>query len=265
MRRVVWILALAGLGYALVCGAVYAFQRKLLYFPQMAPPQQAAPAGAEEVRVETADELSLTGWWWPADGAALLVFGGNASNRMSNRILAEELHARLGVAVLLADYRGYGGNPGSPSEEGLYTDAEAWQAWLAARAQGPLVYLGTSLGSGVAVELAVRRAPAALVLQSPFTSVVDVGAEAYPLLPVRLLQRDRFESEDKVGALDCPLLVLHGTADDLVPPAHGRALVAAAGGDARLVEFSGAGHESLRAADPQRWFAAIGALLNGLP
>src|SRR5258705_5806470 len=106
-----------------------------------------------------------------------------------------------GAGVFVLDYRGYGGSGGSPTEEGLYRDAEAAEAWLTARGVAPLVYVGESLGSGVAVELALRRPPAALILQSPLTSAVDVGEAAYPLLPVRLFLRDPCDHSEKAGRL----------------------------------------------------------------
>jgi fermentation-respiration switch protein FrsA (DUF1100 family) len=259
----------AAVAYLLLCGATWLLQRRLLYFPGFPPsprlPSDSVAAGLEEVRAQTEDGLALSGWWWPGEsGATLLVFGGNASNRMALLPWARTVHSRLGASLLLADYRGYGDNPGAPTEEGLYLDALAWRAWLEGRATGPIVYLGTSLGSGVAVELATRHTPDALILESPFTSAVDVGAAAYPFLPVRLLQKDRYENISKVSALPCPLLVLHGVADPIVPVEHGRALVAAAGGPARLVEIPGAGHEDLLHVGGERWLSAVEELLAGL-
>ncbi|MGH8893217.1 MAG: alpha/beta hydrolase, partial [Actinomycetes bacterium] len=159
----------------------------------------------------------------PGPGAAarrmaVLVAPGNGGNRAGRAGLAEELRRR-GLAVLLMDYRGYGGNPGSPSEEGLARDAMA-----AADALEDLgypaertIYFGESLGSGVAAALQVRRPPAGMVLRSPFTELADVGTRHYPWLPVRLLLRDRFPVVDDLADSEVPVTVVYGDRDSVVP------------------------------------------------
>lgn len=245
-------------------GLAWAFQRSLIYFPaqQLEPP----PPGALEVTFTTADGLELGGWFFPADdadGRAVLVFNGNAGNRSHRAPLAEALRDR-GWSVLLFDYRGYGGNPGRPSEQGLGKDAEAAVSWLAERSDvdaDRIAYFGESLGAGVAAGLAVGRPPAALVLRSPFTSLADVGTAHYPFLPVGMLLWDRFPVIDHVRAYDGPVLVIWGDADTIVPPDQSKA-VAEAAPHARHVEISGAGHNDPALLDGGELVGAVAGFLD---
>jgi pimeloyl-ACP methyl ester carboxylesterase len=149
---------------------------------------------------------------------AVLVAPGNGGNRADRAGLAEELRRR-GLAVLLMDYRGYGGNPGSPTEQGLASDAMAAVDALEGLGYPPerIIYFGESLGSGVVAALQLRRPPAGLVLRSPFTELADVGARHYPWLPVRLLLRDRFPVTDYLGGSEVPVIVIYGDIDQVVP------------------------------------------------
>jgi uncharacterized protein len=244
MRRVSVAVAAAVLG---VVGMAWMLQRSFIYFPasHLGPP----PAGIEEAMFTTSDGLELGGWFFPAEGSggrAVLVFNGNAGNRSYRVELAEALRDR-GWNVLLFDYRGYGGNPGRPSEEGLAKDARAAVSWLAGHEDvdaDRIAYFGESLGAGVAARLATERPPAALVLRSPFTSLVDLGRVHYPLLPVGALLRDRFPLVDHVRAYHGPVLVIWGEADTIVPPAQSRA-VAGAASRSRQVVVDGANHNDL--------------------
>ena len=232
-------------------GLLWAFQRRLIYLPSPGPVPPAATVlpGAEDVSFETADGLRLQGWFVPpvgpgGRGPAVLVCNGNGGDRSMRAGLAAAL-ARMGLAVLLFDYRGYGGNPGSPTEEGLADDARAALEYLAGRPEvdpGRVVYLGESLGAAVALRLAVERPPAALVLRSPFASLAEVGRRHYPVLPVSLLLRDRYDSAALVGRLTAPLLVVAGGRDRIVPVSHSRRLFAAAPEPKRLVVLDGADH-----------------------
>jgi hypothetical protein len=230
-------------------------QRRLIYL-RVAPPLPPIATlwpRAEEVSLETEDGLRLRGWFLPSEvGAgttAVLVFNGNAGTREDRLPLGVAL-ARRGLAVLLFDYRGYGGNPGTPSEAGLILDARAARASLAARpgvAADRIVYFGESLGSGVAVALAAEYPPAALVLRSPFTSLVDVARVHYPFLPVRLLLRDRFRSDRHIGRVRSPLLVIAGDRDSIIPYTQSRRLFEMAPQDAkRFVSITGADHNDPR-------------------
>ncbi|MGZ3145523.1 alpha/beta hydrolase [Lentzea chajnantorensis] len=222
-----------------IVAVVFAFQRKLVYFPSPGPLPSAEEVlpGGRDVRLVTADSLLLDGWHFETRDApaTVVVFPGNGGNRLGRVPLARAL-VDAGVSVLLFDYRGYGGNPGTPSEEGLAMDARAALDLV----DGPVVYFGESLGAAVAVELATWRAPAGLVLRSPFASLAEVGSHHYPFLPVRMLLQDKYPVAERVAGLDVPAVVLLGTADSVVPPAQSRAVAAAA--RARLVEVAGADH-----------------------
>ena len=242
----------AGLVAALALLAlVWLFQRRLIYLPDTRHVQTAAAllAGAEDVAFDTADGLTLRGWFVPPrEGAAratILVFNGNAGNRAYRTPLADAL-SRQGFAVLLFDYRGYGGNPGRPTESGLLADARAARAHLDSRGDvdpNRVVYFGESLGTGVAVALAVEMPPAALVLRSPFTSLTQVAKTHYPFLPVGLLLSDRFPSVERITELDGPLLVIAGDRDRIVPTALSRELYEAAPHEGkRLLIVTGADH-----------------------
>jgi fermentation-respiration switch protein FrsA (DUF1100 family) len=176
--------------------------------------------------------------------------------------------AARGFNVLLFDYRGFGGNPGSPTEIGLAADARAARVYLADRPDvdaARLVYLGESLGTGVAVGLAAEQPPAALILRSPFTSMADVGAYHYPILPVRLLLRDRFASRDTIGRVRAPVLVIAGDRDEIVPLEQSRTLYDAAPSPKELVIIKGASHNDDELLAGEEMIQAIVRFLSGLP
>ncbi|WP_322937036.1 alpha/beta hydrolase [Nocardioides bizhenqiangii] len=225
-RRVLRMVVVVVLALGLVVGLLWWQQRQLIYFPDRSavPPAETVIDGARDVTVRTEDGLELGAWFVPPlpgvpdRGMAVLVAPGNGGNRAGRADFAEELQ-RLGLAVLLMDYRGYGGNPGSPSEDGLAADALAAAEALeelgypAART----IYFGESLGGGVVAALQEQRPPAGLVLRSPFTELADVGAEHYPWLPVRLLLRDRFPVLDHLADSEVPVTVVYGDRDSVVP------------------------------------------------
>src|SRR5712691_4251916 len=211
---------------------IWTMQRRLMYFPTagVPTPEEIGLADVEPVTFETTDGLTLSGWFVASSGPAprvtVLVFNGNAGNRAHRGPLAAALH-RQGLQVLLVDYRGYGGNPGAPTERGLAADSRAARAYLAGRADvdaSRIVYFGESLGTAVAIDLAVEHQPAALVLRSPFTSAADVGQHHYPFLPVRLLLRDQFAAIDQIRRIRVPLLVIAGGHDRIVPIESSRRL-----------------------------------------
>jgi fermentation-respiration switch protein FrsA (DUF1100 family) len=275
MRAVIVVVVVVAVLAALV-GLLWVFQRRLIYLPSPGPVPPAATVlpGAEDVAFTTADGLRLRGWFVPAagpgggrPGPAVLVCNGNAGHRAMRAGLAAEL-ARMGLAVLLFDYRGYGGNPGHPSEEGLAADARAALDHLAGRPEVDperVVYLGESLGAAVALRLATERPPAALVLRSPFASLAEVGRRHYPMLPVSLLLRDRYDSAALVGQVRAPLLVVAGGRDRIVPAGHSRRLFAAAPEPKRLVVLEGADHNDPDLHDGPRLVAELRAFLAGVP
>lgn len=213
-----------------VMGILWAVQRQLIYLPDSArvPPASQVFESGRDITLTTSDGLELGAWFVPAQRdeqgsvegprMAVLVAPGNGGNRAGRAGLARELSER-GLAVLLLDYRGYGGNPGSPSEDGLAADALA--ATEALRKLGfpaeRTIYFGESLGTGVVAALQARRPPAGIVLRSPFTELADVGADHYPFLPVRLLLRDRFPVLEHLRSTEVPISVVYAEDDSVVP------------------------------------------------
>jgi uncharacterized protein len=221
---------------ATVLALAWTLQRRLMYFPAGDAPTLGAAelTGVEAVTFETTDGLQLNGWFLatsgPSSRTTVVVFSGNAGSRLHRVPLAAALH-RHGLQVLLMDYRGYGGNPGSPSQRGLAADARAARAYLARRPDvdsSRLVYFGESLGTAVAVDLAADYPPAALILRSPFTSMTDLGQHHYPFLPVRVLLRDRFAAIEQIQRIRVPVLVIAGGRDRIVPIQSSRRLYDAA-------------------------------------
>lgn len=214
---------------------LYFFQPHYVYKPSRAmqpvtPAQYNLPY--EEVALETDDRVRLHGWFLPAParGGAVLYFHGNGGN-ISYDLLSLWRFRQLGLAVLGVDYRGYGLSEGSPNEEGTYRDARAaWRHLVEERgfAPGEIVVVGRSLGGAVAARLASEQAPAALVLESAFTSIEDMGRNLYPYLLVSLLTRIYYPTIDYVALVRAPLLVVHGPQDDLVPYSHAQRLYARA-------------------------------------
>jgi uncharacterized protein len=216
----------------------------LVYFPSSGPVPAARTVlgGGQDIVLRTDDGIDLGAWFFPGGAHAVLMCNGNAGDRLLRAPLAAAL-VRAGLSVLLFDYRGYGGNPGRPSEEGLAADARAAQLWLARRGElERTTYLGESLGAAVALRLAVECPPSALVLRSPFTSLTDVGRLHYPWLPVARLLTDRFPSIDRVGNLRAPLLVIAGERDSIVPASLSRRLYDAAPERKRFMLVPGADH-----------------------
>ncbi|MBV8349468.1 MAG: alpha/beta hydrolase [Mycolicibacterium sp.] len=243
-------------------------QRRLIYFPARGPvpPASRLLAHGEDVVLQTDDGLRLGAWYAPArsddGGRAVLVCNGNAGDRTVRAPLAAAL-TRAGHSVLLFDYRGYGDNPGRPSEEGLAADARAAHSWLATRHDPHrIVYFGESLGAAVGLRLAVERVPAALILRSPFTTLADVGRLLYPWLPVGQLLIDRYPSIDRIRDLTAPLLVIAGGRDSLVPAQLSRRLYEAASQPKRLVVVPGADHNDPRLLDGPQMLDAITEFLG---
>jgi uncharacterized protein len=221
--------------YLSVLGLLFVFQRNLLYVPSAERPNLAEAGLASVMRavqIKTPDGLELLAWYRPPptpDAPLLLYYHGNAGH-IGSRADRVKPYLDAGYGVLLPEYRGYGGNPGRPTEEGLYTDARAALGFLAGEGVSPghIVCYGESLGTAVAVQMATERGCGALVLEAPFTSVAAVAQSRYPIFPVKALVLDKFDSLAKVGGLRCPLFVMHGERDRIVPIRYGRALFSAA-------------------------------------
>ncbi len=210
-------------------------QDRLIYFP--GPDPGPAPVPWVEHSVETEDGIELSAWVRVDDGAVdrplVIVFPGNAGNRAGRVPLGNQL-ANAGYDVVLGEYRGYGGNPGTPSEDGLIADAVAITRLARSLGLGEVgvVYFGESLGAAVAIGAAAVQRPDALVLGSPFTSLVDVGRHHYPWLPIAALVRDRYASLERIerGEIDgLPALVIGGSADRTVPIEQSRSIAESLG------------------------------------
>lgn len=237
------ILIFAAIVYIGLAAIIY-FQQSKFIFP--APQQVHGPApGYEAVTLETEDGLELVSHWRPpeADQPTLVHFHGNAGSLLGSTA-ENALLAAQGYGVLLVEYRGYGGNPGSPSEEGFKKDGRAAMAFLKKRSIGPdrTIVKGHSIGSGTATNMALEFDPAALILVAPFTSVPDLTSKMMPIFPMELLVQDAFDNLAKAPRLTMPVLVQHGTADPVIPIAYGRA-VSEAAPDAVFESFEGAEHE----------------------
>jgi hypothetical protein len=246
----IWIVGVPLVTYLAILFYLFLFQRQLLYFPDRSHPFLAGlpQLGVREVALQTADGLSLTSWFLPPpDGSPVIAYfhgnGGNIAHR-ADRLMR---FARAGFGVLLVEYRGYGGNPGSPSEAGFSADADAAHEFL--RHQGMagerLVLYGESLGSAVAVRLAATQKIGAVVLESPFTSIAAVAQYHYPLVPAALLVWDRFDALARIGEVAAPILFLQGGLDRVVPPRFGEALFDAAPEPKQRWFAADAGHEDL--------------------
>jgi pimeloyl-ACP methyl ester carboxylesterase len=251
----------------LVVGLLWLAQRRLIYFPDRArvPAAAAVLAGGRDVVLGTSDGLRLSAWLVEPAGSrrdvAVLIAPGNAGSRVDRVPLARAL-ADIGFTVLLMDYRGYGGNPGNPSQRGLARDVRAARDYLIARVGNRLIYYGESLGAAVVTELATAHPPAGLVLRSPFTDLAAVGRHHYPVLPVRALLRDRYPVAGLIGRITAPTVVIYGTADSVVPPAQSRAVAARAGGPVRLVVVHGADHNDPVLLDGASVVGAVAELIE---
>lgn len=264
-RRVLTV-ALVVIGALVAAVALlWAFQRRLIFLPDAAPVPASSGLldGAADVTLTTADGLSLQALYLaaPESGcrATVLVAPGNAGSRAGRVPLARALGA-AGFGVLLLEYRGYGGNPGSPSADGLALDVAAARAYLTGPAglgAGELIYFGESLGAAVVTRLAVDAPPAGLLLRSPFTELADVAQRQVPFLPVRALLRDRFPVASIIGDVRAPVTVVYGSADSLVAPEQSITVARAATGTAIELAVGGAEHNDPRLSHGPEVIAAV--------
>jgi len=249
-----WMAALAiaviGAGYASIVAYMYGRQRALLFHATAFRPVLNGHElpGVREEMVRTADGLDLLSWYAPpATGRRVLVmFHGNAGS-LDER--SEKMRAYLdaGLGLFALAWRGFSGNPGRPTEEGLYRDADAALEQLAALGHRPedLILYGESLGTAVATRTAVETPVAALILEAPPLSIVKMGQWRYPWLPVGRLVKDRFETDRRIGLVRCPILIVHGRNDAVVPFAMGESLAQLAAGRAEFCAIDAAAHTDL--------------------
>lgn len=244
-----WIL-IGLVGYGAVIGVLFLAQRNLIYLPPAVHPDRAdfAADDFDIVAYQSADGLALMGWHRPAaPGLPTIVFLHGNAGHVGQSVFKVRPYLDQGYGAFLVGYRGYSGNPGRPTEQGLYADARAALAWLADQevVDDQLILYGESLGSGVAVQMAVEHDIAGLVLEAPFSSVVDVAQSRYRIVPARWLVLDRYESAGKIAGIDAPLLLVHGERDFVIPIRFGRRLFAAAVDPKQAVYIPGAGHNDL--------------------
>lgn len=249
------LLALGGAALILALGAgLWAFQDHLIYFPDPSPPPSPATLGlsrVEERRLTTEDGLEILGWGLREvePGAPVILYLHGNGGSLLHRARRVQRFQQQGWGALFVQWRGYGGNPGRPDEAGLAQDALAGLRSL--RAEGisasRIVVWGESLGTGLAIRLAAEHPGevAALVLESPYTSLLDLARRHYPVLPAGLLLRDHFDSAARISAVRVPMLMLIGGADTLIPPAMSRELAARATAPVEIWEAPGAGHNEL--------------------
>ncbi len=240
------IIAAASL-YAIAATAMYAAQRRFIYFPDPArvTPTEAGLSGVSEVIIPTPDGQKLVAWYGKAKAGqpTLLYFHGNGG---SLALRSETIRRYLdrGRGMFMMAYRGYSGSTGSPSEAANVADAKLAYDALVKDGVPPddIILYGESLGSGVAIQVAQEKKVAGLILDSPYTSILELAIAQYPWLPVRLLLKDRYESIRYIGDVHVPIFILHGEADDVVPVEMARRLFAAANEPKEIRTMPGAGH-----------------------
>ena len=216
------LISLIILAYLIAVIVLYAFQRNLLYHPVENNYQgDELTVNIEKVKIKTEDNINLTAWFHEKDikkYKTILYFHGNAGS-LENRIHKINHFKDMNINFLLIAWRGFSGNEGKPSEEGLYKDAKSAVLWLKKKnfKEEDIILYGESLGTGVAVEVAQNKNYAGVILESPFTSMVDAGKSNYPIFPIRLLLKDKYESDKKIKNIISPILIMHGEADKIVP------------------------------------------------
>jgi uncharacterized protein len=244
------VIAVAAI-YLAMLGYLWATQRSFVFRPGLGPLSLADSVVAlhmREVTVTSPDGLTLTAWHAPAKPGrrTIVYFHGNAGTLADRheRVLAYLQH---GFGVLLVGYRGYGGNPGSPTELGLYEDARGHLDWLAQQGvrDEALVLYGESLGSAVAIQMATERKAAALALEAPFASILHSARDRFPMFAFDWLIKDKFASIDKIDKIDMPLFIIHGARDGVTPVRFGQMLYERAKQPKSSVWLPDAGHNNL--------------------
>ncbi len=270
-----WLAALLGWGLAMYIGLalyLYAFQSRQIYFPDLPSREvRATPAdwglAYESLKLNTADGETLDAWFIPAADAraTLLYLHGNGGN-IGHRLDPIGVFHRLGLNILIFDYRGYGASTGRPDEAGTYEDALAAWSYLTQKLHIPpskIVLFGESLGGSIAAWLAVRHPPAALMIYASFTSAPDMAQQLYPIFPARLLTRYRYDTRSSLAKLTCPVLIMHSPEDEIIPFSHGQVLYTAAHEPKRLLELRG-GHNDALLVSRDLYARGVTEFLDGL-
>jgi uncharacterized protein len=264
MTALIAILAVLLFVYVGLAAMLYFTQRSMMYFPETihTSPAQAGLPEAEEISLTAADGVHIVGWHVaPHDGQPVILYLHGNGGALRYRV--ERFHRLIkeGVGLVAIEYRGFGGSEGSPSEAGLFADAEAAYAFAAGRYRpDQLVLWGESLGTGLAVYLAAEKPVGRVILEAPFTSTAAVAAQRYWFMPVRLLMKDQFRSDERIANVTAPVLILHGLNDRVVPYAMGEQMFDLAKGNKHIVRFIDGGHEDL---DQYGALHAVGRFLGG--
>ena len=222
MNFFVLILLIFILTYFLILFSTYIFQRNLLYHPtENNYSGDQISVDVEKIKIRTQDNIELTSWYHKKNlnnYKTILFLHGNAGS-LENRIHKINHFKDMNVNFLIIAWRGFSGNEGKPTEKGLYEDARSAVRWLKSNGvkENNIIIYGESLGTGVATEIAQNKNFAGVILESPFTSMIDAGKDKYPYLPVRLLLKDKYESDKKIKNVKSPVLVMHGKVDNIVP------------------------------------------------
>lgn len=255
-----WLATFLGWGVAMYAGLavyLYLFQARYVYFSELPSREvDATPADVglafESVKISTADGETLAGWYIPAQSmhgprGTLLYLHGNGGN-IGHRLDPIMVFHRLGLNILIFDYRGYGASTGKPSEQGTYQDALAgWNYLTQEKGARPaeIVLFGESLGGSIAAWLAARQSPAALMIFAGFTSMPELAQQLYPFLPARRLARYRYDTRAALGRVKSPVLIMHSPEDEIIPFSHGQALFVAAHEPKKFVELRGGHNDAL--------------------
>jgi fermentation-respiration switch protein FrsA (DUF1100 family) len=249
ISSIVWSVTIFAAGmYGALCLYLFFMQARLLYYPNIPSRKLTAnPADVgldyETVTLSTSDHVKLHGWFIPArsERGTLLFFHGNAGN-ISHRLDSLKIFHDIGLSTLIIDYRGYGRSQGSISEHGTYLDAEAAWSYLTLTRKvsaREIVVFGRSLGAAIGAYIAAQQKPAALILESAFTSVPDMAARLYPVFPVRLLSRFHYNTEQLLLSVSCPVLIIHSPNDEIIPYENGLKLYKRAREPKRFLELRG--------------------------
>ena len=222
MNYIALILSIFVLIYILILLSIYIFQRNLLYHPSENNYYgDKITVSVEKIKIKTKDNIDLIAWYHKKnlnEYKTILFLHGNAGS-LENRIHKINHFKDININFLIVAWRGFSGNKGKPTEDGLYEDARSSVRWLKTKGvdEKNLIIYGESLGTGIATEIAQNKNFAGVILESPFTSMIDAAKDKYPFLPVRLLLKDKYESDKKIKNINSPILIMHGKVDNIVP------------------------------------------------
>ncbi len=245
MKIILYIIAI----YLVILFLLYLVQRQIIYYPEKFShsPKEAGVPEMREIKVKTSDNLSIKAWYREPSAPklpTLVYFHGNAGH-IGNRAFIVKPFLNKGFGVLLLTYRGYSSNVGKPHEEGLYKDARAAMEFLKKKKVPSIILYGNSIGGAVAIQMATEYRVKAIVLQSPFSSLAEVGQYHYPMFPIRWFIKDKFNSIKKAEKIKVPVFILHGDADRIIPPKFSKKLYEAFSEPKKIKMIENRGHNDL--------------------